>query len=66
MLAEICGKAALGLAFLKRVGVSHMDVKPANIIVGKKFVTKLIDLCNSYIDSEQDQTSFSRTGLDRD
>ncbi len=42
-----------------------MDVKPTNIVIGKGFITKLVDFGETYIHREEDEASFDRTGLDR-
>jgi serine/threonine protein kinase len=36
-------QAAKGLHFLHKKGIVHVDFKPANIIVGRKFLIKLTD-----------------------
>jgi len=37
-----------GLQTLKSNAIVHMDLKPSNVIVGKRMITKLIDFGESY------------------
>lgn len=42
-------QAAKGLLLLHKNNIFHLDVKPANIIIGKKFLVKICDFGESYI-----------------
>ena len=37
-----------GLQILKNNAIVHMDIKPSNIIIGKRIIVKLIDFGESY------------------
>jgi serine/threonine protein kinase len=36
-------QAAKGLLFIHRSNILHLDYKPANLIVGKKYLVKVCD-----------------------
>ena len=42
-------QAAKGVLLLHRSGIVHLDLKPANLIVGKKFLVKVCDFGESFL-----------------
>lgn len=42
-------QAAKGVLLLHKSGIVHLDLKPANLIVGKKFLVKVCDFGESFL-----------------
>lgn len=48
-MLQMMEQAAKGLYFLHKHDIIHVDFKPANIIVGRKFLIKLTDFGESHL-----------------
>jgi serine/threonine protein kinase len=48
-LLNMLVQVALSLRFMKNVHMTHLDLKPNNVVVGKGLLVKMLDLGEAYV-----------------